>query len=170
MCEIKRIYEPEYIKVLKKSYFRNKDKKVETSNINKNQGFTAITIQKIDRMFLVANDFFDMICNNIEKRLAINKEDNIEDDIQMESISDEALKSEVLTRCEVPCPSSQVNFKDLNVLNEKLATLLFNRVGSSKIHEYSKHRKNYGLTTTETVQFKKSMISLVSQMNSFSIY
>ncbi|KAH8585065.1 uncharacterized protein ELE39_001016 [Cryptosporidium sp. chipmunk genotype I] len=62
--------------------------------------------------------------------------------------------------------STQINFQDLNVLNDKLASLLFNKVSSSNNYcQQFFEKNNYGLTRSETIQFKKSMVNLINQMN-----
>lgn len=51
------IYEPEYIKILRKSQFRGKDNKLVKFNKNENfsdQGITRIAFEKIDKAFTVS--------------------------------------------------------------------------------------------------------------------
>lgn len=53
---MKRIYEPEYIKILRKSQFRNKE---QTRNFEKNKSFcgkiiTDVAFEKIDKAFIVS--------------------------------------------------------------------------------------------------------------------
>lgn len=67
---------------------------------------------------------------------------------------------------EIYSNSNQINFQNLNILNDKLASLLFNRANSSsKCYQYSFKKNNYGLTHSETIQFKKSIMNLINQMN-----
>lgn len=74
--------------------------------------------------------------------------------------------SDAIGKKETRPSSAQINFEDLNILNEKLASLLLNKVNSSNKCLHNTCRKNsYGLTQYETVQFKKSIINLINQMN-----
>ncbi|CUV04951.1 unnamed protein product [Cryptosporidium hominis] len=78
----------------------------------------------------------------------------------------EQIKDNSTTKKETSSNTSQINFQDLSLLNDKLASLLFNKVSSSNNDcQQSFEKNNYGLTQSETIQFKRSIINLVNQMN-----
>ncbi|OLQ16963.1 hypothetical protein ChUKH1_09265 [Cryptosporidium hominis] len=167
------IYEPEYIKILRKSQFCGKDNKLVKLNKNENfsdQGITRIAFEKIDKAFTLVNGFIDKMCNKLEIVINNNKVtknyQNSDGIHTFQIYQNEQIKDNSTTKKETSSNTSQINFQDLSLLNDKLASLLFNKVSSSNNDcQQSFEKNNYGLTQSETIQFKRSIINLVNQMN-----
>lgn len=115
------------------------------------------------------NDFIDKLYNKLEMAVIDKETEDRMDfgEIQASQIySNNPISSENTSKIEPPPSSAQINFEDLNTLNEKLASLLLNKVSSSNKCLHHACRKNsYGLTQYETIQFKKSIVNLIHQMN-----
>ncbi|KAL5369454.1 hypothetical protein CPHLJ_3g1040 [Cryptosporidium parvum] len=169
---MRMIYEPEYIKILRKSQFRGKDNKLVKFNKNENfsdQGITRIAFEKIDKAFTVVNGFIDKMCNKLEIVINDNKATNYQNSDEIHTFQiyqNEQIKDNSTIKKEISSNTSQINFQDLSLLNDKLASLLFNKVSSSNNYcQQSFEKNNYGLTQSETIQFKRSIINLVNQMS-----
>ncbi|OII70772.1 uncharacterized protein cubi_00917 [Cryptosporidium ubiquitum] len=168
---MKRIYEPEYIKILRKSQFRGKDQLI---NFDRNKSFyskgiTDVAFEKIDKAFIVINEFIDKIYNKLEMISIDNKKKvnlNVGEIHTIQIYPKEPINNYSDIKKENYSNSTQINFQNFDLLNDKLASLLFNKVNSSNKHyQYSFQKKNYGLTHNETIQFKKSITNLINQIN-----
>ncbi|KAK9173411.1 Uncharacterized protein cmbei_3001040 [Cryptosporidium meleagridis] len=166
------IYEPEYIRILRKSQFRGKDNKLVKFNKSENisdQGITGIAFEKIDKAFIIVNGFIDKMFNMLE--MAINDKvtknyQNSDETHTIQIYQNEQIRDNSATKKEASSNTSQINFQDLSLLNDKLASLLFNKVSSSNNYcQQPFEKNNYGLTQSETIQFKRSIINLVDQIN-----
>ncbi|TRY52330.1 Uncharacterized protein CTYZ_00002820 [Cryptosporidium tyzzeri] len=169
---MRMIYEPEYIKILRKSQFRGKDNKLVKFNKNENfsdQGITRIAFEKIDKAFNLVNGFIDKMCNKLEIVINNNNATNYQNSDEIHTFQiyqNEQIKDNSTTKKEISSNTSQINFQDLSLLNDKLASLLFNKVNFSNNYcQQFFEKNNYGLTQSETIQFKRSIINLVNQMS-----
>ncbi|KAJ1608798.1 hypothetical protein OJ252_2420 [Cryptosporidium canis] len=168
---MKGLYEPEYIKILRKSQFRGKDQLaiLDRGRLSGYRGITDIAFNKIDKAFILVNDFIDKIYNKLEMVV-------IDHTTKDQANFDEVREAQMHPNNPVPCEpgteketchsSPSIDFEDLNILQEKLASLLlFKASYSSRYHHPTCKKNTYGLTQYETIQFKQSMISLINQMN-----
>ncbi|KAJ1609072.1 hypothetical protein OJ253_1677 [Cryptosporidium canis] len=168
---MKGLYEPEYIKILRKNQFRGKDQLaiLDRSRLSGYPGITDIAFNKIDKAFILVNDFIDKIYNKFEMAVidhTTKDQANFGEVREMQMHPNIPVSCEPETEKETCHSSPSIDFEDLSVLQEKLASLLLFKASSSNRHHPPACKKNtYGLTQYETIQFKQSMISLINQIN-----